>query len=319
MFPVVCLRVAVVAVVCLESASAVRVAEAEDVIEHRKDSKDRDSLDNRDQQYQGFQYVTVLRRHKERPAPSLQQQDQLGAGAELSQSGLYADVSPSQLQTLRNFRKAEEKRRGDRDKAMDEIPKTVLTSLDATEYVGPIGIGTVHEPKYCDSSLAEGQYSSETCRAKEQQTLKVVFDTGSTNLWMASTLCDQGPCISAGRQRYDLRASETYKDPDNPRNLTIKFATATLIGPMGVDEFHIGPFTVKNQSFGLIQEERGTTFRELPLEGIVGLAFSFDERWRRPRLLRQRDRPKDFETQHVCVLSRALRQGQVLHARGLTR
>jgi hypothetical protein len=42
---------------------------------------------------------------------------------------------------------------------------------------------------------------------------------------------------------------------------------------MGVDNFHIGPFTVKAQSFGLIKEERGSTFTELPLEGIVGLAF----------------------------------------------
>jgi pepsin A len=42
---------------------------------------------------------------------------------------------------------------------------------------------------------------------------------------------------------------------------------------MGIDQFHIGPFTVQNQTFGLIKEERGRTFQELPLEGIVGLAF----------------------------------------------
>jgi pepsin A len=73
--------------------------------------------------------------------------------------------------------------------------------------------------------------------------------------------------------RYDMKASETFAKPDPPRHLKINFATATLIGPVGIDQFHIGPFTVKNQTFGLIQEEKGNTFAELPLEGIVGLAF----------------------------------------------
>lgn len=112
-----------------------------------------------------------------------------------------------------------------------------------------------------------------SCQRKEQQNLNVVFDTGSTNLWMASTLCTRGPCVSRGRSRYALDESETYKKPPQPRTLTINFATATLIGPMGVDDFHIGPFTVANQSFALIKEEKGSTFAELPLEGIVGLAF----------------------------------------------
>eukprot|EP00929_Paragymnodinium_shiwhaense_P036728 TRINITY_DN19653_c0_g1_i1.p2 TRINITY_DN19653_c0_g1~~TRINITY_DN19653_c0_g1_i1.p2 ORF type:complete len:513 (-),score=156.06 TRINITY_DN19653_c0_g1_i1:104-1642(-) len=253
--------------ILLEPAFGVRVGDADsdsEAFDRKQDSKT--ILDNRDEQYQGAQYITVLRRHKQ--TPSLQQQD----GSGVSGSGLFADVSPSQLEALRNFRKSEEKKRIDRDKAMDEIPKTVLTSLDATEYVGPIGIGTIHEPKHCDS-LAQSEARSVSCHAREQQTLKVVFDTGSTNLWMASTLCTNGPCVAGDRQRYDWQASETYQEPQNPRNLTIKFATATLIGPMGVDQFHIGPFTVKDQSFGLIQEERGTTFRELPLEGIVGLAF----------------------------------------------
>jgi pepsin A len=108
---------------------------------------------------------------------------------------------------------------------------------------------------------------------REQSKLNVVFDTGSTNLWMASTLCTHGPCVQRDRKRYNMEKSETYDEPEDRRNLTITFATATLIGPTGVDQFHIGPFTVKNQTFGLIQEEKGPTFTELPLEGIVGLAF----------------------------------------------
>merc|ERR550537_1999763 len=90
---------------------------------------------------------------------------------------------------------------------------------------------------------------------------------------MASTLCKRGPCTQPGRARYNPKQSSTYKEPDDPRNLDIKFGTAELSGPQGVDDFRIGPFVVKQQTFALIQEEHGTTFRDLPLEGIVGLGF----------------------------------------------
>jgi len=159
---------------------------------------------------------------------------------------------------------------------------TMLKNLDWTEYVGPIGVGTV---KSC-SSLAtydgnanrsriplHPQSAGQACHSIEQQKLQVVFDTGSTNLWMASTLCKHGPCMEPGRARYNPKQSSTYKEPDDPRNLDIKFGTAELSGPQGVDDFRIGPFVVKQQTFALIQEEQGTTFRDLPLEGIVGLAF----------------------------------------------
>jgi hypothetical protein len=55
--------------------------------------------------------------------------------------------------------------------------------------------------------------------------------------------------------------------------LDIEFVTAELSGPVGVDDFHIGPFRVKHQKFGMIEEEKGTTFAENNIEGIVGLGF----------------------------------------------
>lgn len=107
---------------------------------------------------------------------------------------------------------------------------------------------------------------------REQETLNVVFDTGSTNLWMASTLCKTRQC-SEGRKRYDHLLSTTYASPEEPVTLDVKFGTAELSGPQAIDNFHIGPFTIKRQVFGMIEEEGGSTFADLALEGIVGLAF----------------------------------------------
>jgi pepsin A len=55
--------------------------------------------------------------------------------------------------------------------------------------------------------------------------------------------------------------------------LSVQFGTGQLNGPMGMDDFHIGPFPVFNQTFGMIQTQRGSVFADVPFEGIVGLAF----------------------------------------------
>jgi hypothetical protein len=65
----------------------------------------------------------------------------------------------------------------------------------------------------------------------------------------------------------------SFQEPVPPMLLNIDFGTANLKGPMGIDDFHIGPFRVKNQHFGMIQQATGETFATLPLEGIVGLGF----------------------------------------------
>jgi len=154
--------------------------------------------------------------------------------------------------------------------ANPDFEKIIIKNL-GSEYVGSIGIGTIYEPKGCHK---EGSPDAGGCSSvHEQEKLSVVFDTGSTNLWMASTLCTSGPCVLGSRKRFDFKQSDTFEKPEVPKQLDIEFGTAQLKGPLGIDDFHIGPFTVKKQKFGMIQEEYGSTFRELELEGIVGLAF----------------------------------------------
>lgn len=55
--------------------------------------------------------------------------------------------------------------------------------------------------------------------------------------------------------------------------LNIEFGTGKISGPQAIDDFHIGPFTVYNQTFGMIQTQDGKVFDEVPFEGILGLAF----------------------------------------------
>ncbi|CAD7965135.1 unnamed protein product [Amoebophrya sp. A120] len=106
--------------------------------------------------------------------------------------------------------------------------------------------------------------------------INVVFDTGSTNLWIASDLCTTEPCIDTGRNRYSHVLSESFTEFNgnaNDKELDIEFGTGELKGIQGIDDFHVGPFTVKQQSFGLIEKEIGDAFKSIPFEGILGLAF----------------------------------------------
>jgi len=162
---------------------------------------------------------------------------------------------------------------------------TGLSRLDS-QYVGPVGVGTVRSPAGCTTmpgrsllylSTTEGNSTSldqrRVCHLQDESNVWVVLDTGSTNIWVNSDLCNAGACAKTGRKRYDHSHSVTYRQPKDPVILNIEFGTGKVSGPQAVDDFHVGPFTVKHQTFGMIQEQEGRVFEEVPFEGILGLAF----------------------------------------------
>lgn len=157
---------------------------------------------------------------------------------------------------------------------------TATTTLEdmQSEYTGYIGVGT-------------GSDGKAAFRAR------VVFDTGSTNLWVASVLCTDGPCKEKQHQYYDPEQSLTqesfsvdegvfdsliesdgdstvsYHETQNGPELDIKFGTGELKGPLHKDTFHVGPMRVRQQPFGMIREMNGEVFASFPFEGILGLGF----------------------------------------------
>ena len=114
------------------------------------------------------------------------------------------------------------------------------------------------------------------------------FDTGSTNLWIASSLCKSVGCQS--RSQFNPQNSHTFfykgqynpsEDPEEyaakskngksgPFFLDITFGTGELQGPMGVDDLHVGSFVVQQQTFALVRREIGKVFDAIRFEGILG-------------------------------------------------
>jgi hypothetical protein len=127
-----------------------------------------------------------------------------------------------------------------------------------SEYTGSIGVGTGPDGK----ALFEAN---------------VVFDTGSTNLWVQSVLCDSGACVDGRTQKgefYDPTKSKTEQAYEGRKgDIDIMFGTGELKGPLHVDTYRVGPMVVHGQPFAMIREMTGEVFASFPFEGILGLAF----------------------------------------------
>lgn len=120
-----------------------------------------------------------------------------------------------------------------------------LSNMRNTQYVGQIGVGT--PPQY----------------------LNVIFDTGSSNLWVASSLCNSVGCLA--HASYDHSASSTFRQVG--ADIQVKFGTGLIRGFISQDTFTLGPVNVTGQSFGEITEETGNVFRTGRFSGILGLGF----------------------------------------------
>lgn len=126
-----------------------------------------------------------------------------------------------------------------------------------SEYTGEIGVGTRPD----GGALFKA---------------KVVFDTGSTNLWVASVLCQNAPCDDGRNIRFYDPGRSTSRQPPHDRasgDIDIMFGTGELKGPLQVDTYRVGPMVVKEQTFAMIREMTGEVFSSFQFEGILGLAF----------------------------------------------
>ena len=99
------------------------------------------------------------------------------------------------------------------------------------------------------------------------QSLDVVLDTGSSDLWFATTACTNCP---NGTPEFDTSRSSSLNTSSQPVKLS--YGSGSASGNLLQDTVTLGPYTISNQIFtGVTSLTDGLI--DGSLAGILGLAF----------------------------------------------
>ncbi|KAM4796923.1 gastricsin-like [Rhinophrynus dorsalis] len=126
------------------------------------------------------------------------------------------------------------------------------------------GFAVAYEPMYMDACYY-GQISVGT----PPQNFMVLFDTGSSNLWVASTYCQSQACQN--HPLFNPSQSSTYTT--NNQQFSMQYGSGSLTGVFGYDTVTVQGLTITNQEIGLSINEPGTNFVYAAFEGIFGMAY----------------------------------------------
>lgn len=130
---------------------------------------------------------------------------------------------------------------------------------------GDLDLDVVYLKNYLDA-----QYYGEIGLGTPPQKFTVIFDTGSSNLWVPSSKCYFSfPCYF--HSKYKSRKSSTYTKIG--KSCRINYGSGSIFGFFSQDNVKVGDLIVKDQVFIEAKREASISFLLGKFDGILGLGF----------------------------------------------
>merc|ERR1711988_1523163 len=120
------------------------------------------------------------------------------------------------------------------------------------------------------TDYSDAQYYGHLTIGTPPQEFKVIFDTGSSNLWVPSkktSIIHWNPLHA----KYDSTKSSTYVK--NGSSFAIQYGSGSRTGFVSEDNVAIGNITVDKQLFAEATNEPGLAFKIGKMDGIMGMAW----------------------------------------------
>lgn len=168
---------------------------------------------------------------------------------ELFERGSWAQFLKFREYNLRNrllrveMETTQGKHKAGSGKEIDEV----LKNYQDAQYYGTISIGT------------------------PAQNFSVIFDTGSSNLWVPSKKCPIYDIACMVHHKYDSSKSSSYKK--DGRKFQIRYGSGSMKGFISKDKVCTAGLCVQNQGFAEATSEPGITFVAAKFDGILGMGW----------------------------------------------
>lgn len=121
------------------------------------------------------------------------------------------------------------------------------------------------------NDYVNAQYYGEIGLGSPPQTFQVIFDTGSSNLWVPSSECPWYQIACLLHSKYNADLSSTYKK--DKRNFRIRYGSGSLTGFMSMDTLSWAGEVIKDQMFAEATSEPSISFVFGKFDGLVGMGF----------------------------------------------
>ncbi|KAF8329360.1 aspartic peptidase domain-containing protein [Cantharellus anzutake] len=115
---------------------------------------------------------------------------------------------------------------------------------------------------------SDSSYAGSIAVGTPAKSYDVILDTGSADLWLASTLCNSASCTSV--PRFDPTNSSSSKNLSQP--FSIVYGSGSVAGSLYQDTVQMAGFSVPKQTFALATAI-SSGIVNAPVSGILGLAY----------------------------------------------